>query len=310
MSISIYRQIQNQADLQQTWTLIKESFFGPKLGLLISVIGLMFVNWGIESKKWQLLVKGIQPISYWHAVKSVYSGQAFGFNTINRTGESIGRVIYLEEGNRIRGIIMSAIGSMSQLMVSFVSGIMGLCYLKFFILDSTHHLEGFSMIWIDVLMIILVAGMIILSLLYFRIAWTVKLLENIPLIAKYRFFIQKLEDFHWKELAVIFGLSLIRFLVFLAQYVLLFKVFNVSLHWLDAAALVTVMLLILTIVPSIAMAELGFRGKLSLQLFGLLSTNTLGIVATASGIWLINLIVPAIAGSIFILGIKLFRNKK
>jgi hypothetical protein len=69
------------------------------------------------------------------------------------------------------------------------------------------------------------------------------------------------------------------------------------------------MLLVLAIVPTIALAELGFRGKLSLALFGLYSTNTLGIVATAAGIWIINLIIPAVAGTIFIVGIRLFRNK-
>jgi hypothetical protein len=73
--------------------------------------------------------------------------------------------------------------------------------------------------------------------------------------------------------------------------------------------LVCVMLLVLAIVPTIALAELGFRGKLSLSLFGLYSTNTLGIVATAAGIWIINLMIPAVAGAIFILGVRLFRNK-
>jgi hypothetical protein len=66
---------------------------------------------------------------------------------------------------------------------------------------------------------------------------------------------------------------------------------------------------VLAIVPTIALAELGFRGKVSLLLFGLLSSNHIGIIATAAGIWIINLILPAIAGSIFILGLRFFRNK-
>jgi hypothetical protein len=69
------------------------------------------------------------------------------------------------------------------------------------------------------------------------------------------------------------------------------------------------MFLILAIVPTIALAELGVRGKISIFLFGAFSTNTLGIVLTASTIWLINLILPALAGSLFVLGIKFFRNK-
>ena len=77
----------------------------------------------------------------------------------------------------------------------------------------------------------------------------------------------------------------------------------------NALWLITVMFLALAIVPTIALAELGVRGKISIFLFGVFSPNTLGIVLTASSIWLINLVVPALAGSLFILGIKLFRSK-
>jgi len=41
-----------------------------------------------------------------------------------------------------------------------------------------------------------------------------------------------------------------------------------------------------------------------------LSTNHIGIIAAAAGIWIINLIIPAIAGSILILGVRLFQNKQ
>jgi hypothetical protein len=138
----------------------------------------------------------------------------------------------------------------------------------------------------------------------------VKRIEKIPFVAKHRFFIQQLEDFHWKELTRILFLSGSRYVVFLVQYVLLLQVFEVQVSVIDAVCMVSVMFLVMAIVPTIALAELGFRGKISLQLFGLLSNNTIGIIATAAGIWIINLIVPAIAGSLFILGVRLFRNKK
>ena len=43
--------------------------------------------------------------------------------------------------------------------------------------------------------------------------------------------------------------------------------------------------------------------------FGILSVNKLGIIATTAGARFINLILPAVAGSLFITGIKLFRNR-
>ena len=88
------------------------------------------------------------------------------------------------------------------------------------------------------------------------------------------------------------------------------QVFGVEASIVSMAMMVSVLFLVLAMVPSIALAELGFRGKVSLQLFGLLSTNHIGIIAAAAGIWIINLIIPAIAGSILILGVRLFKNKK
>jgi hypothetical protein len=46
----------------------------------------------------------------------------------------------------------------------------------------------------------------------------------------------------------------------------------------------------------------------SRQLFGLFSVNAAGIVSSAAFIWIINLIIPALAGTIFITGIKLFKK--
>lgn len=269
----------------------------------------MFVNWGIEAVKWQLLVSRIQKVSYGKAFRAVFSGQALGFNTPNRVGESAGRAIFLAEGNRLRGIVLSVVGSMSQIIVTFVTGLIALLYLRIFILDDSHHLEGLSVFWVDGLIYTITLGIILFILMYFRLSWLIRLLEKIPFIARHKFFVQKLEDFHWKELTRILLLSACRYVVFVVQYVLLLQIFEVNIHWADAASMICVMFLVLAIIPTIALAELGFRGKISLQLFGLLSSNTVGIIATAAGIWIINLIIPAIAGSLFILGIRLFRNK-
>jgi hypothetical protein len=69
------------------------------------------------------------------------------------------------------------------------------------------------------------------------------------------------------------------------------------------------MFLVLAIIPTFAIAELGLRGKVSLKILELFSPNSLGISITAATIWLINLILPAIAGSLMILSVKIFNNK-
>lgn len=309
LSFSIYRQVQRQGDVQQSWKLIQSAFSGPRLLGLLSVAALMFVNYGLEARKWQRLVSGIQRVSFGKALRAVFSGQALGFNTINRVGESAGRAIFLDEGNRLRGVVISVVGSMSQILVTFFTGFIALLYLRFNLFPQKQELGGISLTMLDGLIYVIGAGIVIFTLLYFRLSWLTKMFERIPFVNKHRFFVQKLEDFHWKELTGILFLSIARYVVFVVQYVILLQVFDVNIAWFDASMLVCVMFLVLAIVPTIALAELGFRGKISLQLFGLLSSNTVGIVATAAGVWIINLIIPAIAGSLFILGVRLFRNK-
>ncbi len=306
---SIFQKIQHQHDVQQSWSMISTSFTGENRWKFLLVITLMLVNWGIEARKWQLQVKGIQLLSFGQAFKAILAGQALGFNTINRMGESVGRVAFLKEGNRIRGVVLSFVGSMAQIIVTFIMGIFSMIYMRAYILNAEHQLEGLSVFWVDGLVYVLTMGIFLFSLLYFKMSILIKLLEKIPFIERYKFFLEKLEDFHWKELIGILSLSFGRYFVFLLQYLLLLQVFNVPIFWLDACALVGVMFLVLAIVPTIALAELGFRGKVSILLLGMMSSNTVGIIATAAGIWIINLILPAIAGTLFILGVRLFRNK-
>ncbi len=306
---SIYHQIQHQRDVQQSWNIIKAAITGVNSWKFLLVVLLMLVNWGIEARKWQLQVKGIQALSFTHAFKAILAGQALGFNTINRIGESAGRVAFLKEGNRIRGVVLSFVGSMAQIIATFIMGIVSLLYMRIYILDSEHQLEGLSVFWLDGLIYVLTMGIFLFILAYFRMSGLIQLLEKISFVQRYKFFLEKLEDFHWKELMGLLSLSFGRYFVFLLQYLLLLQVFNVPIFWLDACALVGVMFLVLAIVPTIALAELGFRGKVSILLLGMMSNNTLGIIATAAGIWIINLILPAIAGTLFILGVRLFRNK-
>jgi hypothetical protein len=46
-----------------------------------------------------------------------------------------------------------------------------------------------------------------------------------------------------------------------------------------------------------------------LILFGMYSSNTMGILAAAGGIWLLNLIIPACLGGMILLRLQYFRKR-
>lgn len=308
LSYAIYRRIQNQENLKNSWQVIKQSFYGPQQWKIWVVMALSLVNWGIEARKWQVLVQPVQDISLFRAFRAVLSGLAMSLFVPNRVGEYVGRILYMDEGNRLRSVALTLVGSVSQLVVTMVAGIGGLFYMRSYILTGRTELVGLSEFWFDGLLYAVIVGTLLLLLVYYKLSSITAWVERIPFVSKYSYYIQKVETLHWKELTRVLSLSVSRFTVFTFQYLLLMQVFDVHINIVDGWWLICVMFLVLAVVPSIPIAELGVRGNASLQLFGLLSTNTIGIIATAAGIWSINLILPSLAGSLFILGIKLFRK--
>jgi hypothetical protein len=152
---------------------------------------------------------------------------------------------------------------------------------------------------------------VILTLLYFRLPWLVRWIEMIPKIDKVLAWIKVLDDVNATILVRILSLSIARYAVFIGQYYLLFAVFMVPLDVQQVFASVSVVFLVLSIVPTIAViTELGVRWKASMEIVQLFSANLAGILATSLAIWIINLVIPALIGSLLILGIKIFNNKK
>jgi hypothetical protein len=308
LTIAIYHQIQYQKNFYATWRNTFQTFSVKEWIKLYVVILLMFINWGIEARKWQIQISSIEHVSFFRSFRAVFSGLAFGFGTLNGVGEYAGRALYMQEGNRLRSIAVTMVGSLSQLIVTFVMGLIGLFYLRYFFSQQQNILHGLSVFWFDALICAVCIFAVALIALYFSLSWVTKVVEKIPFVSRFAFFIEKVEDLGGKELTRILYLSFIRYFVFVMQYLLLLQIFKVDVSFLQAGWLVCILFLVLTIVPTITLAELGIRGELSIQLFGLISSNTIGIIFTASGIWFINRVIPALAGSLFILGVRLFKK--
>jgi hypothetical protein len=306
LSWSLYRQIINQPDLPQRWEEIKAGWHNWKF-LLVFV--LMFFNWGIEAAKWQLLVKHIQRFSFFNAFKSVLSGSSVTMLTPNRVGEYGGRILFIEEGNRIKAISLAIVGSISQLLVTMIMGCLGLFFLRFFLENNGGALNVLPQFWIDVLMYLSIAFTVLLLLFYLRLGWLVRVMEKVAALQKVVKHIKVLDEFSSRQLGMILFLSFLRYLVFVLQYVLLLKIMHIDIEGLLCFWLVTVFYLVMAIAPTIGFVELPVRVRASWEIFRFYSFNELGIGTAALGIWLINLVVPAVIGSLLILSVKIVKEK-
>lgn len=273
------------------------------IGYFFIVIFLMFVNWGIEAIKWKVAIAKIQKVPFTTAFKAVLSGLSFSMNTPNGIGEYMGRVLYLDEGNKIKGVSVTIVSSMSQLIITLIMGVIGLLFIRES-LTSNHLL---SAIWYQVFLYGSLAVTAVMILFYFKISWIVQLIDRAPFFKKYSWAIEALESFEVSILIKFLTLSLTRFLVFVLQYFLLFRLFDVDISVVQNLFAVSCVFLVMAIVPTIAIfTDLGIKNEVSLKIVGIYSANHLGISLATFGIWLINLVIPSIIGSLLILGIKSF----
>jgi hypothetical protein len=264
-----------------------------------------FVNWGIEAWKWKMSVETTYPVKYSQAFKAVLSGVSFSVTMPNRIGEYLGRVLYLPEGNRLKAIPLTIVGSFAQLLVTLVMGTVGLIVLK---RDLLLHFES-ATIWYQFVLYGLMALIVLLTLLYFNVSGVVDLYKRWIRSPKHLYLVEALELFDVQLLLRILLLSFLRYLVFLAQYLLIFYLCEVTIDAALLCWLMSVVFLAMAAIPSIALLELGLRGEISLKLIGIYTANTLGITITTISIWFINLVMPAIIGSLLILSVKVFNRK-
>ncbi|HPI54410.1 MAG TPA: lysylphosphatidylglycerol synthase domain-containing protein, partial [Chitinophagaceae bacterium] len=104
MSYSIYHQIKRQPNLQSTVQDIFLNWDATKIIYISLVFILMILNWTVEGIKWRLLLKGTEQLSIIRSLQSVLTGVAVSMITPNRIGEYMGRILFLENRNKIQGV--------------------------------------------------------------------------------------------------------------------------------------------------------------------------------------------------------------
>jgi len=306
LSFSIYQQIIHQPHLKQSWEQIRGAFVSVKIVYLFIASALIFVNWGLEAWKWQLLVSTVRPIKFFAAYKAVLSGVSFSISLPNRIGEYIGRMLYQPEGSRLKTISLAIVGSIAQLLVTLFCGIIGMVVLKKELLLAYPQ----AVIWYQFLFYGLVFTTFLLAIVYFRVGTVVALFSRWLRNHRWLYLVESLQKFNASFLARLVLVSSLRYGVFMLQYMAMFALFQVSLTPGIVISVMSVVFLALAVIPSIALMEVGLRGEVSLRLVGLFSTNSLGIGLTSVTIWFINLILPALIGTLLLLNIKLLSKNE
>ena len=295
LTYNVVKQIQEQPNLQMYIQTIHDMLDVKGFVILLSVCCLMIIQWVIEAKKWQLLMKPVSDISLMKAAKAIFSGIAFSIATPNRVGEFAGRILHLPPDSRLQGTSFTFIGNLAQLIATLVCGGFAL----FFFGDGNSRFFN-SHIFRDVfltLKIVLPFFVVLSFLIYFKLGIIFNKLFSFHILNKLRKKLASLQYVPTNILSRVLALSFLRFLIFILQYHLLFIFTGVSIGFFQVFVHLSVLFLLLAAVPTITFLELGVRWQFALILFGHVTANKLGVSITITAVWFINLIFPALVGA-------------
>ena len=297
-----YYQVFHQRNIAEVLSKVENPLRPAALPAMLLVLLLVPLNWGLESEKWRLLIRSAQSLRAGKAFSAVLSGITLGLFTPNRIGEYGGRVLYLEPRHRWTAVSLSLVGSYAQILVTLSVG--AICGRLF-----VHHHPDFLGGIPDWFFPGLFSGLAAAILLY---AWIptglgVRLASILPKRVK-----PHVEQLHALTRTDLFGalfLSALRYAVFTAQYLVLLRVFGITLSAGEGITAIGTVFLLQSVLPSFAAVELLKRGNIALLVFGYSSATEISVLATSSTLWLINLILPAVLGYLLLLRRDFFRSE-
>lgn len=292
---SVFIQLRSQPDLRGQLDRMLEGLEGENAIYFGAAVVLMVLNWALEAMKWQILMRGLTTMRFMQAYRAILAGVAFSLNTPNRIGEMGGRMLFVPEGLRLRSVPLTITGGFAQLLVTLMAGLAGWYFIGDDLLQSAIPATLIPVFRLLPWAVLLFAVPSLYLYLRQERAWA--LMGRLPLLQKWQRFAEGLRAVDPRRAWMVLGLSFLRFLVFALQYVFMLWSMNAGGDLLISLSSVSVFYLLMAVVPSIALLELGLRWQYGIIVFGAFNPNLVGIYTASTAIWLVNLLIPAMIGT-------------
>ena len=276
----IYSQLVNGNNIiwSEFETQIKNKF---TIWIIILLLAFSIANRYFEILKWKNLVSFIIPISTYESTKQVLAALTAGIVTPNGIGEYAGKALYFEKSKSKLIVLLNLICNGVQMIFTILFGLIGL-----FILN--YYQFGFIIIGIGIALFLL----IILTKNFKIKGYSLNVLfEKINEIPK---------KIHQKN--IVLGFS--RYIVFSHQYYILFLIFDVHLPYVTLMSTIAVVYFLASSLPSFQMFDFAVKGSVALFFFGKFNVNEWIIIFISTLMWFLNVVLPVIIGSFYVLKFK------
>ena len=253
---------------------------------LISCIPLLLffslLNWGFEILKWKLLVQTETAIDFKEATQQCLIAHTASVVTPNKIGEYGAKAYFFKKTKAKKILFLNFIGNSYQMLVTTLFGSLGILYSA-----SLWSLFSFDIEWFGLLVSILV----VLLLVSYKMGWLLKGKTQFKNITR-------------KTHIAIFSISVLRYLLFSSQFLLLLALLGNTADFAHTYPLIWIVYLFSSMIPSFALVEFTVKGSLAVFIFSSLQMSSVSIVATSFLMWFLNYAVPAVVGIFYTLHYK------
>lgn len=309
----IYRRLFVKYNLDDTLISFENLPAQPFFAVIVLMVALlMILNWSIETLKWQYLIQKIEEVNFIKTFAAVISGITVSIFTPNRIGEYAGRVFILEKADRWEGVLITMLGSISQLLITVLAGLISFIFFAEEYIDMSGY-PGYIFYGLIFIVIIIV---VILLLLFFNVSFLTGLINKLPeRFHKIRSYGKIFSLYSVKELLYVLLLSFTRYIVFTAQFILLLVLFGIKMPYSQAFIMISMIYMIVAAFPTFFLSEIGVRGSAAIYFISMYFekhnlpvASNINILVATSVLWIVNLAIPALLGAVFIFKLKIFRK--
>ncbi len=256
----------------------------------------MPINWFLESLRFKALLSPVFDISLSLSIRCVCSGLSLAAITPNRIGEYAGRIIPLRSKDNVQGLISTFIGSLAQNVVNIGLGALGGTVVLWYWLDL-------NMLQICLALACILVFLVMMVYLYFHLTLISRLLVWLRTYAIFERWLPKLTSLNYfdqKLLTKALAYSILRYLIYSAQYILVIYAFQFDIEWYWIISGVACIYLLQTGLPIPPLLGILARAEIAILIWGIFVADHGAIVMATLLLWIINIILPSLVGLFFV----------
>jgi hypothetical protein len=289
----IYRQLSSGRGIDAFMELYHSDHAGLRYPFLIGCILLMPVNWLLESQKWRVLHGSTAEIPVFSALKTILAGTALAIVTPAGIGDVGGRMLASDASGRTFTFSATVVSSLAQNFCNLVVGLS----LGYIFMETVFHITFSDYRWFAGL--IMLQGVVFLYT-YYSMARIGKWLGSFSVKKKWQYALAEVcrnfSLFSRNQLHMVLVLSLLRYMVYFIQYLLILLFLQVDKGIAEISGNIAGIYLIQSGIPLPPFAGVLARGELAILVWAQSGVEAIIALAATFTLWIINLMVPAGAG--------------